>query len=209
MRSFSSLVITLTLLSVFGHSEQVRAQGRKTGGAHPTTHSTPEKSKPQTSVPVIARILGVRVGWNGQERLERRFGKGVRSIGGHPLGVETWRTRHPVGKVVTEGFEHNGEGEVLETIEWTLGKADASIPLARRLPQASGWLGTISLGMTERQIARLVRDKHLPAPTKAEGNWTWVQKGYVQLREFVVYRTWTAALGFENGKLTSLCVRCE
>jgi len=141
--------------------------------------------------------------------LERRFGSGVRSIGGHSNGVETWRTRTPVGKIVTEGFNFNDEGEVLETIEWTLEKAAGSVPLARHLPKASGWLGIISLGMTEHQIARLLRDKHLPQPQKSEGNWTWVQKGHVQLREFVVYQTWIAALGFENGRLTSICVRCE
>lgn len=196
-------------LGVLGHSGQAPAQDRKTGGAHPATRSAPKNGKPKTSVPAIALVLGVRVGWNGQERLERRFGSGVRSIGGHSGGVETWRTQSPVGKIVTEGFNYNDEGEVLETIEWTLGKAAGSIPLARRLPQSSGWLGIISLGMTERQITQLLRDKHLPQPQKSEGNWTWVQKGYVQLREFVVYRTWTAALGFENGRLTSICVRCE
>ena len=35
------------------------------------------------SVPKIARLLGVRVGYNGQDALERTLGKGLRALGGH------------------------------------------------------------------------------------------------------------------------------
>ena len=209
MRHFHSAILLSVSLTLLAPGKTATGREGAKRASHAASSAKRNSTKPQTKIPIIARVLGVRIGWNGQDRLERRFGTGVRSIGGHPNGVETWRTRYPTGKIVTDGFNYNDEGEVLETLEWTLGKASKEIPLAHNLPDKGGWLGTITLGMPERQVTRLLIGTHLPKPNKSGGTWTWVQKGYVQLRENVEYRIWTAALGFDQGRLTSICVRCD
>jgi hypothetical protein len=178
----------------------------------PTSPLPENSAEPPTSVPAIARILGVRVGWNGQERLERQFGAGVRSVSGHPNGAERWYTRRPEGDICTDGFSLNKEGEVLESIWWHLNEHTAQdAPFVRRLPRHAGWLGVIYPGMTERQVARLIAGKKLPHPKKAGGVWTWMAKGYVRPNpvNYDVYDSWTARLEFRQGRLASIEVKCE
>src|SRR5262249_55923012 len=64
---------------------------------------------PPPSVPPIARLLGVRIGFNGQDALIHQFGAGVRTTGGHPGGCVSWLTRCPSAHVVTDGFNYNHE----------------------------------------------------------------------------------------------------
>ncbi len=211
MKRSVPLFLTSIALTFLFHSTHTSAQ--EPVKAKPSQMLLPSttKSLSRTSVPLIARVLGIRVGWNGQKRLEDWFGRGVRSVGGHSGGVETWHTRRPSGNIVTDGFCYNREREVVETLEWTLGKADATIPLVRRLPEHSGWLGTISLGMSEHQVTHLLKGTPLPHPDKSGGTWTWKQHGYVRPNpvNYDVYRTWTAALCFDQGRLTSIHVQCE
>src|SRR5262249_50880124 len=74
----------------------------------------------RTSVPTIAGLLGVRVGYNGQKALERKLGPGRRSVGGHPNSRQMWRTRAPMGEIETEGFNLNREGYVIESLTWSV-----------------------------------------------------------------------------------------
>jgi hypothetical protein len=165
-------------------------------------------------VPRIARLLGVRVGYNGQHALERTLGEGLHATGGHPNSRQLWRTRWPNGAIETDGFSLNDEGYIIESLEWTTcdsGNSDRSIPRARKMPRRSGWLGVISLGMTRREVTRLTEGR-LPPPTKKGNTWSWKAKGFMvpkfaQLQD--AYQQWTATLEFEHGRVTSMRVDCE
>ncbi|HLJ57377.1 MAG TPA: ankyrin repeat domain-containing protein [Chthonomonadaceae bacterium] len=171
----------------------------------------PRPPDPPTRVPAIARLLGVRVGWNGQGRLIRRFGDGTHSLGGHSGGTVTWHTVAPPGYIASEGFNYNGEGEVLENLDWDSGPAvDHGTPTARRLRPRSGWLGTVDLGMTIAQVRQLTAGV-LPPPAIAGPVWTWRAHGFVRpnARQYDVYTTWTAELTFSAGRLGGIHLACD
>jgi hypothetical protein len=164
-----------------------------------------------TSVPAIARLLGVRVGYNGQDALTRQFGDGLHTTGGHPGGRKLWYTRLPSGLIETDGFDYNDEGLVLESLYWSLDTAtDPTIPFVRHLPHHAGWLGVIIPGMTMAQVAQLTSGL-LPAPQREGNVWKWTAKGFVRPSRINdgVYTTWTATLTFQNGALDSIDVRIE
>jgi hypothetical protein len=166
---------------------------------------------PHVSIPAIARLLGVRVGYNGQEALERQFGSGLAVTGGHPGGRKLWKTHHPSGSVETDGFSYNHEGLVLETLSWTLGTiGDPKIPSVRRLPRHAGWLGMVYPGMTQAQVSELTAHR-LPAPRKAGNVWTWKATGFVRpnRNNEDVYTTWTAKLTFGRQHLISIDLECD
>lgn len=166
------------------------------------------KPKRQTVVPKIARILGIRVGYNGRDVLERRFGKGKYSVSGHPNGGETWRVLSPQSVIETDGFAMNAEGEVIESLSWGLEKSEKSIPAVRRLSRRSGWMGKVKLGMTMQQVERLTR-KILPPPTKKGDVWTWKARGYVRPSNpngEAPFEVWTATLTFARKHLREISV---
>ena len=173
--------------------------------------ATAQKAKvPRTSVPKIARLLGVRVGYNGQDALERTLGEGARFVSGHPNGREIWRVRSPRSVIETDGFNINRESLVLEELSWTLAGAEKSFPVAKRLPRRSGWMGTISLGATKQDVERLTYNI-LPPPKKKGDKWTWQAKGFVKpalAQAQDAYRLWTAALTFRENHLVSIDLNC-
>jgi hypothetical protein len=173
-----------------------------------------ERSGKRSPVPQIARLLGVRVGYNGQGALERTLGKGLRAIGGHPNSRQLWRTRSPNGVIETDGFSMNDEGYYVESLDWTScdsEHSDPAIPWARSLPRRSGWLGVVNLGMTKREVMRLTVGR-LPPPAQRGDTWKWKAKGFVvpkfeQLQD--AYQGWTATLEFNHGRLVSIGIECE
>ncbi len=166
---------------------------------------------PPMSVPAIARILGVRVGYNGQDALQHQFGKGLATLGGHPDGRKTWLTRKPLGYITTDGFNHNPEGLALESLSWGLDPPmDKKIPYVRALPRGAGWLGSIVPGMSRQQVAALT--SRMPTkPILKPGRWIWREKGFVRpaSTEYVVYTNWTAQLTFDKDVLTTIDVECR
>lgn len=177
-----------------------------------STESNAPHPDPKTSIPAIARLLGVRIGINGRDRLERKFGTGSYSVGGHPNGIETWRTRSPKGEIVTEGFCYNDEGEALENVDWSLeSKSDSTIPRIHHLPYNAGWMGVINLGMTKAQVAQLTAKRLPPPKTEFEDEWIWEAKGFYRPSPVNgdVYRKWSATLIFEHDRVASIDVACD
>ena len=178
------------------------------------TYTSISANKPQShiiSIPDIARILGLRVGWNGQERLERWFGKGLRTVSGHSGGRESWRTRSPNCYIETDGFCHNNEGEVLEYVSWGLDPSDdTKTPFIRHWPHRRGWLGVIIPGMSMNQVSRLTANK-LPPPIKKDNKWIWVAESYNRPNPHNqdIFTMWTAHLSFHNKILSDIEVKCE
>lgn len=182
---------------------QPSGQNLQTTGMHPD---------PKTSVPDIARIFGLKVGYNGRKRLERLFGHGAYSVPDNPDGGEIWRTRKPKTGIYTEGFCRNKEGEVLEEVDWYMESQDhRSTPLAHHITHDSGWMGLVNLGMTKEEVARLTGQR-LPPPTIEHGDtWVWNAEGFVRPNSSHtdVYRKWTARLNFDNERLTAIALVCE
>jgi len=173
---------------------------------HPTNNT---RHDPSTSVPSIARLLGVRVGFNGQQALIQNFGDGLHSTGGHPGGMIHWNTHHPSGYIETDGFSYNEEGLAIEQLYWALDRpSDPKIPFVRHLPRHAGWLGVVYPGMTTKQVSQLTTSR-LPVPLKKGEVWVWQAKGFVRPSPVneETYTTWTAKLTFQKGVLNSIEIR--
>ena len=175
------------------------------------TANPPKTAPARTLIPKIARMFGVQVGLNGQAALERMLGPGNRGTGGHSNSREAWRTRSPQGTVDTDGFSTNDEGYVIEDLSWELGKAPKAIPVARRLPRRSGWMGVVDLGASMADVDRLTRNV-LPPPKKDGDVWTWTARGFARPKIAHLqdpYRDWTATLTFENKHLVQIDLNCR
>lgn len=162
----------------------------------------------KTFIPKIARMLGVQVGYNGQHALQRKLGYGRIAIGGHPNSRQMWRIRSPKSEVVTDGFNMNREGYIIESLDWgTLEVPDVrgpDVPMVKRLPRGSGWMGNIYPGMTKRQVERLIEGKLSPPKKKGE-IWEWKEKGYYRLPHDL-YFEWVATLSFQRDRLKGIGV---
>jgi len=198
---------------VSGNSNSAHATHQ---ASHKEFHDRPQRKTPHknhdraTDVPAIARLLAVRVGYSGQEVLEKQFGKGHAVVGGHPGGGKVWRTRHPSGYIATDGFNYNNEGLALESLSWMLDPStDPKTPLVPHLPHHPGWLGVVEPGMSEKDVSRLTAHI-LSAPQKSGDTWIWKSKGFVRPSPANddVYTLWTAKLSFHNRRLMSIEVSC-
>lgn len=174
-------------------------------------HAQKQRDKHRTSIPPIAWLLGVQVGYNGQDALARRLGPGRIATGGHPNSRQLWCIRSPKSEIVTDGFNMNREGYVIESLEWSLPDAsrpqEFAVPYAKSLPRGSGWMGIITPGMTQREVTRLLA-KRMPPPKKQGDTWRWEAKGYYRLQNDVYY-LWIAVLVFRHGYLISISVDAE
>jgi hypothetical protein len=201
------LVFTFALFSF----TELRAAPRMSPPPFAIVHGDPE-----VYVPQIAEIGGIRVGVNGRERLERIMGAGVYSISGHSNGRESWYVRHPASVISTDGFEHNREGEVVTSFEWTLDSSSpknrnsGALPVARRLHSKPGWLGVILPGMERKQVLALLPRILLPVKSNAM-KWEYNHAGFVRpsALNYDVYTQWSATLTFTRDTLTEISVSCE
>ncbi len=78
----------------------------------PTAHYLGD---PPTYIPPIARIVGVRVGYDSMEDLDRNLGSGVMMMGGHPHGARDW-TLLPHGSIDADGFDYSKRGRVIDDL---------------------------------------------------------------------------------------------
>ena len=164
----------------------------------------------RSSVPPIASILGLQVGVSGQAALERRLGKGFHSVGGHPNGRLSWRTRSPEGLLDTDGFSFVADDSLaLEELNWSLKTNHKRLPTAR-LPRRAGWLGTIVPGMSEAEVRRLTAK--LPPPKKHGNTWEWTAEGYFRpmlAQQQPYFTEWSAELEFKKGRLDRISLSVE
>lgn len=178
------------------------------GSVHRASRGTKD---PRQSVPAIARILGVRVGLNGQDALQRQFGKGLATVGGHPDGRKTWLTPRPLAYITTDGFSHNAEGLTIESITWGLDPPqDKRIPFVRALPPDAGWLGTVTPGMTRKQVQALTA--RLPQkPVVKLDRLVWTDRGFIRpsRTNAEVFNKWIVQLVFEGDTLTTIDIECK
>src|SRR5689334_21666373 len=110
----ATALATYCALALAGAALRVRAPHRHgtagvkasaTRPARPEAHRRlPPAIDPPTSVPPLATIAGIRVGYDGMDRLERRLGPGAIMIGGHPQGARVWNIRASRWWLYADGF---------------------------------------------------------------------------------------------------------
>jgi len=173
------------------------------------------RSKATPSIPPIAKLCGIQVGYDTMERLEAILGAGLPQLGGHPLGARLWRAPALGIAVWADGFYYNDkDGRVADHLwigQWgPASPDDIRIPIAHLLPAQARFLGAVTLGMTRRQVVAALGSRLPPPrisrtqPPFAPGDdWTWTSPGFFRFNALNhnVVRSWTATLTFRRGKL--------
>ncbi len=204
---FRKLLAAAAICSVILIDAMATAQVRQTRKANTLPYDV-VSGDPPVSVPDIARVFGIRVGVNGRDRLERRLGQGIYSVGGHSNGVETWITDNSECQLVTEGFEHNREGEVVTYLEWTY-QGSKNVKKRSRAGK-NGWLKKIEPGISRQETLALLPANMKPAHPE-QNMWQWTHSGFLRPNAVNedVYTDWKATLEFKHNRLVIIRVTCE
>ena len=160
------------------------------------------------SIPRIAEIGGVQIGYSTQEELERRWGEGLTVVGGHPNSGRRWRVRDTDWVVATDGFLYSDHGLVIDGLQiesQPAGQFSTNAPFAKLDKKAFEWLGEISRGMTRLEVITLLNRQMLKFKEQdetlfvdADGFSAITSEANANLRY------WQARLVFAEGKLTRL-----
>ena len=169
-------------------------------------HAADAKNKsPKTSIPEIARIGKVQIGYSTQEDLARKWGEGKTVIGGHPNSGRVWRIKGSPWRISTDGFDYSERGLVVD--QFSVGACSdlpRDVPYAKLSKRDFVWLGGISLGMSKKKVMQILKRNSLPVtPTKqgCEIN----ARGHSPLTSIITpFRNWKATLTFTNDLLISL-----
>lgn len=122
------------------------------------------------SIPQIASIARIRVGYSTQEDLAMQWGEGQTITGGHPNSGRVWRVPGTQWVVHTDGFEYSARGLVVDSLtldeDLDLGRG---APYARRTRNDFFWLGKISLGMSREKVLDVLQSNSLPVAQTERG----------------------------------------
>jgi hypothetical protein len=180
------------------------------------TASRPEKTRTasKTSVPIISQILGVRVGVDTVEMIERIIGPGAPCMGGHPHGGRAWYLKTHHVWVYADGFDYNKKGErVIDDIQLGLRKEDMRYDFNQEEPKprismvasenkSVGWLGSILPGMSRQTVVRLTQG--LPKPKRSANKLIWSLRGTHETSEGIENAKWNAELTFDKNTVTTV-----
>lgn len=159
-----------------------------------------------THIPPIARILGIRVGYNGRGRLERAFGEGHIGVGGHSTSIETWMFEKGRSLLWTDGWCFTAhEGQLLEGLRWSLEDAGTDRP-RRPVNPSNGWLGKIYPGMPKNDALKIATNR-LGKPQIKDGEYAWSERGWsipYDLNSDSPFDRWDAVLTFDQGRVSSI-----
>lgn len=165
----------------------------------------------KTSIPKIARIGKVQIGYSTQDDLAKHWGEGKTVIGGHPNSGRLWRVKGTPWVLETDGFDYSKRGLVVDGL--TL-YADArlipGLPLPDDVPDTRlakkdfAWGGEIVPGMAEEKVRQILKRKSLPLTPTKDGCATTAM-GFSALTSIgIPLRVWTASFVFTNGSLSRL-----
>jgi len=167
---------------------------------------------PKTSIPKIARIASVQIGYSTQDDLEEHWGAGKTIVGGHPNSGRLWRVQGTSWIVQTDGFDYTERGMVIDAL--TLYEDPkllccpdllVGVPNTRLSKKDLAWCGEISPGMSRDEVMRILKRKSLPITLTLKGCETKA-KGFCALTSMPLYplQTWTVGFSFTNGSLCKL-----
>jgi hypothetical protein len=136
---------------------------------------------PKTSIPKIANIAGIQIGYSSMDELEGHLGKGQVAVGGHPNGARLWRVKGTAWVIYADAFCYSDRGAVVDEFDI---KVDANpgdqVPAARLSRDQLAWAGGISLGMDEEHLLKVLRQNSW-TPVKVDGGWRVEAQGHSPL----------------------------
>jgi hypothetical protein len=160
---------------------------------------------PKTSIPKIARIGKVRIGYSTQEDFAKQWGEGKTITGGHSNSGRVWRVKGTRWILSTDGFEYSERGLVVDNLSLCEDpKMPGDAPFARLSKNDLCWLGEISPGMTKDEVMQIVKRKKVSIMTTKEGCEIRAQGFYALSSINAPLRKWRATLRFSNGSLSAL-----
>jgi len=173
--------------------------------------SPSKKTTGKDNVPVIAQVLGVRVGKDTMERLDKILGRGATCMGGHPRGGRAWFIKSQNVYVYADGFDYSRHGDcIIDTIQIGFKKDAMQIgpPYGQPMPtipkvsvgnRRIGWLGSVLPGMSRKRT--LVLTSSLPKPKASGRVLRWTMEGTYKTSSEKRKDNWTAELTFDRGVL--------
>jgi hypothetical protein len=162
------------------------------------------------SIPKIARLGGIQVGYATQEDLAKQWGEGKTIIGGHPNSGRLWRVHGTSWVLHTDGFEYSKQGLVVDALEIYESTGEMNdVPFAKLSKNGFAWLGGILPGISEDEAVQILKRETVPFTTTTNG-FEITAKGFDALESSIKpLTTWTTSLGFINGRLTRLTVNAS
>ncbi len=176
------------------------------------------RSEAGTSVPDLAQICGVRIGYDTMDALEHRVGRGLPEMGGHSHSGREWLSHGADCDISADAFwyydeQGHADGAVIDSLSITplshdrvfleeTGE-DTLLPVAHLAPQKVRFMNIVSLGMNRRDVLRALVSK-LPKPDIQDSSLVWTVPGYVRVRNNIVMTSWSAELKFDHDKLDEI-----
>lgn len=168
--------------------------------------SAAEAQVPKTSIPSIANIAGVKIGYSSMEELEKRLGKGKVMVGGHPNGARLWRVKGTLWVVYADAFEYSKQGIVVDSFSITTDpNPGPDVPYTWPTGRELAWLGGISLGIHEDKLLEILKQNALSA-TKVADCWLLTAKGYSPLTSVPTepFQEWTVRFSIKKKSLAGM-----
>lgn len=160
--------------------------------------------------PHVARAAGITAGVTTLPAFERRYGKGLPTMGGHSGGARLWYDTTRGVLIHADGFNIAKDGEVLDgfSIEWTpISQVEKRIPRIRLRRTDLGLLAILRRGMSRQQAEAVLHHRlagdvlHLPGlvryarkPVNMDGD---------------RYTRWTLRLDFGARGLEGFDIQCD
>lgn len=157
------------------------------------------------AIPEMARIMGIRVGFDTMERLERILGPGLPYTGGHPRGARQWRSKQTGWYINADGFDYNGVGRVADQVSISRQGFvdDKHTPVVNAPARTLRFMGVVSLDDARSAVLIKLRNR-LPAPMVKGDSLVWHAAGHYEVAPFTQWNLWTAELSFRAGRLDTI-----
>lgn len=178
------------------------------------------KTPTAISIPPIARIASVQIGFSSEDDLEKAWGKGLTTVGSHPTSGEEWRVPGTRWLVFIDGFFYSQRGLVVDTMAITdvTGHAPDSdeaeawrhAPEARPGKQAFAWMDGISVGMSRDKVIAALKQHSLKF-TQTDNEVEVKARGFspVTSDRDADFRAWVVKLKFEHDQLSELVINAN
>ena len=187
------LLVTIGILAILLMAESFAADANKSKSQQP-------------SIPAIASIVGIRVGYSTRDELEAHLGPGKHITGGHPDGARLWQVKGTGWMIWADGFEYCERGLVVDSVTlYRDRKPERSVPYARLGTNDCAWLGEISLGMKENKVLEILKQKAVPT-RKIDRGWEVEANGFNAVLNQESFQKWTAVLEFTNRAVNRISV---
>jgi hypothetical protein len=160
---------------------------------------------PKPSIPKIARIGKVQIGYSTQEDLAKEWVEGKTVVGGHSNSGRVWRIKGSRWRVSTDGFDYSERGLVVDQLSLSAkSNLPKDVPYKKLYKKDFAWLGGISPGMSKKKVMQILKGKSLACTPTKEGC-EINARGFSPLTSIITpFRNWKATLTFADGVLTDL-----